>query len=254
MLGQAEYAARAHDIARAHALIDEAQSSGTADREDMERAQYFVDSESGDWQKAVGDARRYAAAIGGRSDRLRAVQVRAFALPLLAVALANAGDFAQAHAEIDKTAGDCVACITARGDIAAQEKNTGAAAYWFAKATEQAPSLPFAYTDWGAMLLRQGRYDAAIAKFEAAHDKGPHFADPLEMWGEALMQKNRSDLALAKFEEAARYAPSWGHLHLKWGEALFYAGHRDQAKKQLAMAAGLTLSAADRAALSRAPH
>jgi tetratricopeptide (TPR) repeat protein len=251
MLGRAEYAARAHDIAKGRALIDEARSSGTTDREDMERAQYFVDRESGDWQKAVADARGYAVAIGGRSDRLRAVQVRAFALPLLAVALANAGDFAQAHAEIDKTAADCVACITARGDIAALEGNTGAAAFWFAKAVEHAPSVPFADTDWGRMLLRQGRYDAAIAKFKAAHDKGPHFADPLEMWGEALMQKNRSDLALAKFEEANKYAPKWGRLHLKWGEALAYAGHKDAAEKQFVQAAGLTLSAGDRAALSR---
>ena len=68
------------------------------------------------------------------------------------------------------------------------------------------------------------------------------------------MQENRSDLALAKFEEANKYAPHWGRLHLEWGEAMFYAGHGDEAKKQFAVAAGLTLSAADRAALSQVPH
>jgi tetratricopeptide (TPR) repeat protein len=101
------------------------------------------------------------------------------------------------------------------------------------------------------MLLREGQYEAAIAKFTVAHDKGPHFADPLEMWGEALMQKNRSDLALPKFEEAAKYAPNWGRLHLKWGEALFYAGKPQDAKKQFAIASALSLPAADTAALAQ---
>jgi hypothetical protein len=38
-------------------------------------------------------------------------------------------------------------------------------------------------------------------------------------------------------------------LHLKWGEALFYAGHRDEAKKQFAIAGGLDLSQADKTTL-----
>jgi tetratricopeptide (TPR) repeat protein len=70
------------------------------------------------------------------------------------------------------------------------------------------------------------------------------------MWGETLMLKNRSDLALAKFEEADKYAPNWGRLHLKWGGALFYAGKKDEAKKQIAIAAALDLSAIDKASLS----
>ena len=98
--------------------------------------------------------------------------------------------------------------------------------------------------------MREGKLDAAVAKFDAAHRIGPHFADPLEMWGEALMAKNRSDLGLAKFEEANKYAPNWGRLHLKWGEALFCVGKRDDAKKQLAMAAALHLSSADKSVLS----
>ncbi|HWE05831.1 MAG TPA: hypothetical protein VG274_03930, partial [Rhizomicrobium sp.] len=118
------------------------------------------------------------------------------------------------------------------------------------------PSLPFAYTDWGEMLLAKGDYNAAIDKFRDADLKGPHFADPLEMWGEALMAKNRSDLALAKFEEANKYAPNWGRLHLKWGEALMYVGKRDEAKDQFAAAGRLDLSSTDTAELARvkAPH
>ena len=130
------------------------------------------------------------------------------------------------------------------------------AATLFADAVEQAPSIPFAYLDWGRMLMAKGDYNGAIAKFAEANQKGPHFADPLEMWGEALMLKGRSDLALAKFEEANKYAPNWGRLHLKGGEALFYAGRKDEARKQFAIAANLDLSVSDKTSLARwmTPH
>ena len=114
-----------------------------------------------------------------------------------------------------------------------------------------APSIPFAYTDWGAMLLRKGDYARAIAKFMLANQKGPHFADPLEMWGEALVRENRSDLALAKFTEAAKYAPNWGRLHLKWGEALLWSGKGEDAQKQFAIAATLDLTPPEISELAR---
>jgi hypothetical protein len=172
--------------------------------------------------------------------------------PWLAYADARLGDFATAETLIGKTPGDCYLCVEMRGNIRSAEKNWPAAGFWFADAVKQAPSIPFAYTDWGAMLLAKGDYDGAIEKHKEANLKGPHFADPLEMWGEALMRRNRSDLALAKFEEAEKYAPNWGRLHLKWGEALFCAGRRDEAKKQLAIASGLELSQSDKAELAKA--
>jgi tetratricopeptide (TPR) repeat protein len=159
--------------------------------------------------------------------------------------------FLAAHAVIDRTPLDCYLCLRVRGKIDVQEQRWPGAAYWFARATRLAPSIPFAYLDWGAMLMAKGDLDDAIAKFSLAHDKAPHFADPLEMWGEALIAKNRSDLALAKFEEADKYAPSWGRLHLKWGEALLYTGRGGEAGKQFAIASKLDLSASDRTALAR---
>ena len=170
--------------------------------------------------------------------------------PWLAYADARLGDFQSAHPLINKTPLDCYLCVRMRGNIEAAAENRSSAELWFTEAVRQAPSIPFAYTDWGAMLLHEGRYDAAIEKFRAANLKGPHFADPLEMWGEALMQKNRSDLALAKFEEANTYAPNWGRLHLEWGKALTYVGRKDEAKKQFAIAAGLDLSRSDKSSLA----
>jgi tetratricopeptide (TPR) repeat protein len=169
----------------------------------------------------------------------------------VAYAMAATGDVKGARALIAGTPRDCDVCLRLRGDIDAFAGNWNDAGFWFAAAEAQAPSLPFAYADWGAALLKKGDIDGAIAKFELANEKGPHFADPLEMWGEALMQENRSDLALAKFEEANKYAPNWGRLHIKWGEALFYAGQRDAAKKQIAIAEGLDMPPDDKALLAK---
>ncbi len=141
---------------------------------------------------------------------------------------------------------DCYICTRMRGRIAAQQGRADAASWWFARAVDQAPSLPFAGADWGRVLLAKGDPDGAIAKFEAAHKQGPNFADPLEGLGEALIAKNRSDVALEKFEKADKLAPNWGRLHLKWGEALVHSGDRLGAEKQFRIAASLDLSPSER--------
>jgi tetratricopeptide (TPR) repeat protein len=171
--------------------------------------------------------------------------------PYFAWALANTGRSADAEALIGKTPLDCDICLRVRGKIASSTRDWRSAEHWFEIVSRRTPSIPFADSEWGAMLLAKGDFDGAIAKFKIANEKGPHFADPLEMWGEALIAKNRSDLALAKFAEAAKYAPNWGRLHLKWGEALLWGGNRSSAKKQFDIAARLDLSANDKAALVR---
>jgi len=171
--------------------------------------------------------------------------------PDLAYAFAQSGDMASAHVLIGRTPADCILCLRRRGSIDVLQKNWGGAQYWFARAVHDAPSLPFAYADWGAMLMAKGDYEGAIPKFKSANEKSPHFADPLEMWGEALMLKNRSDLALEKFAEADKFAPNWGRLHLKWGEALIYVGKPDDAKKQFQIAQSLDLTTAEQSELAR---
>jgi tetratricopeptide (TPR) repeat protein len=174
--------------------------------------------------------------------------------PYAVRALAHTSDMKGAAALIAKTPLDCLICVRVRGELAAMRKDWVEAARWYAIASAQSPSIPFADSDWGAMLLQKGDLDGAIAKFESAHQKGPHFADPLEMWGEALIAKNRSDLALAKFEEANKYAPRWGRLHLKWGEALWWSGDRAAAQKQFVVARGLGLSSPEKAELAKVMH
>jgi tetratricopeptide (TPR) repeat protein len=174
--------------------------------------------------------------------------------PNLALAKAEIDDFKGAHALIDGAPADCDLCLRMRGRIAALEHRYDEAGRDFATVSARSPGIPFADTDWGAMLLRKGDLDGAIAKFDSANKKGPHFADPLEMWGEALIAKNRSDLALAKFEEAANYAPNWGRLHLKWGEALLWSTDKEGAQKQFALARTLDLTPAEKSELARVSH
>jgi tetratricopeptide (TPR) repeat protein len=174
--------------------------------------------------------------------------------PIIAYAMALSGDLAGAHAFIDRTPVDCGLCLRMRGRIDSLEKNWTGADYWFARAVSDAPSVPFAFEDWGQSILTRGLPDAAIEKFKQSNQKGPRFADPLEGWGEALMAKSQSHLALAKFAEAEKYAPNWGRLHLKWGEALYYMGRRDEARAQFARAAALDLTPSEKSELARAPH
>jgi len=187
--------------------------------------------------------------VGPAFDRRDLLMTQIY--PWAALAKARLDDQAGAEAAIAPTPGDCYDCLRVRAMIAAEARQWARADWWFAKAAHDAPSIPFAYADWGTALLASGKPDAAIAQFTLANKKGPHFADPLEGWGEALMAKKQSHLALAKFEEAEKYAPNWGRLHLKWGEALFYAGKKDEAKAQFARAAALDLTPAEKSEIAQ---
>jgi cytochrome c-type biogenesis protein CcmH/NrfG len=179
---------------------------------------------------------------------------RARIVPLAATADARLGNFKAANALVVQIPDHCDLCLRARREIAELEGQHARADWWFARAVSENPSIPFAYSDWGAALVARGKLDDAIAKFESAHRKGSHFADPLEMWGEALIAKNRSDLALAKLEEANKYAPKWGRLHLKWGEALLWSGKGDEAKEQFAAASHLELTPSEKSELAKVAH
>jgi hypothetical protein len=238
------FAARRHDVATARALLVSARASGQADPEESIDAAYYIAMSEGDGAAAVRAARAHTHTPGQSGGEVYATVVnRIETEPMIAMALALAGDAAGARKIAGATPADCYPCEIARASAASAAKDWGRADFWFAHATALAPSIPYAYTDWGRMLMTKGDASGAITKFESANKKGPHFADPLEIWGEVLVAKNRSDLALAKFEEANKYAPNWGRLHLKWGEALLWSGDKAGAQKQFASARTLDLAA-----------
>ncbi|MGD0142407.1 MAG: hypothetical protein ABSC92_04550 [Rhizomicrobium sp.] len=254
----AALAARMHDVPASRALLSEAFAAGFVDDRNAAEARYFADMEAENWSAALADAiAAQTAALSPRGDvsaRYLAAIADVSYTPQIALAESHGGHIALAHRAIDRTSEDCVSCLVARGDIDALERKWDGAAFWFARASELAPSIPFASMEWGRMLLAKGDFDGAIAQFKLANRKGPHFADPLEMWGEALIAKNRSDLALAKFEEAAKYAPNWGRLHLKWGEALLWSGDKVGAEKKFVIAAGLDLTSSEKVELAKVSH
>jgi tetratricopeptide (TPR) repeat protein len=210
---------------------------------------YFVLADAGNWAAAAADLEQADRAALSRND---VNDVRHTLIwPQLALAWAQTGQVRNAEALLARTPVDCTLCLEMRGRVAALEGDDARAAYWFTRALGDAPSLPFADTGWGAMLMAKGDPDGAILKFSNAHGKSPHFADALEMWGEALIAKNRSDLALAKFEEAAKYAPNWGRLHMKWGEALWWSGRHGDARAQFSAAAHLDLTQSEDSELTR---
>jgi tetratricopeptide (TPR) repeat protein len=169
-------------------------------------------------------------------------------------ALANSvsaqGRQAEAEALVAQTPPDCDICVDARAVIAARNGDWAAAERWMAVLDRRTPSVPFAPTEWGKLLLDRGDVDGAITKLREAHRRGPHFADPLELWGEALTKKGDYSGAVARFAEADQYAPRWGRNHLRWGEALMFAGRYGEARRQYEAANGLELSRPDRAALN----
>ncbi|MGC8535643.1 MAG: hypothetical protein ACP5QR_08930 [Rhizomicrobium sp.] len=253
ILARAAISAWLHDPAAGHATLRlVADAPGTSAHALAELRTDLAMAEKR-WSEAAAEAEVYQKALVAdypETPTLSEIKAQNLVAPIEARALAKAHEFEAAGRVIAVTKGDCVPCVTARGEIAALQGKTVVAQYWFARAVALAPDIPFADTDWGKMLLREGKFSAAIVKFSRAHKNGPHFADPLELWGETLIAKNRSDLAVAKFKEAAQNAPNWGRLHLKWGEALLWSGHRDEAKRQFAIASHLFLTPIEKSQLA----
>lgn len=217
---------------------------------------YWLAVERGDWRAALDDAR--AADTWLESHRakrpvmglMQAVWIR----PLEALAMAKTGDTAGAAALIETTPADCYLCLRARGQIATETHDWPTAEHWFGEATRQAPSLPYAFTDWGAERLTHGDLDGAIAVLQQAHKTGPRFADPVELMGEALMRKGNYPGAVAQFRVADKTAPQWGRNHLRWGQSMLRIGHERESKAQLDRARRLSLSTSDRAELDAMLH
>ncbi|HEY5411558.1 MAG TPA: hypothetical protein VIJ94_12610 [Caulobacteraceae bacterium] len=268
MLRTLRLAVAAHDATTVRRRKAEFGSTGDARVELSVRL--YADLAADDWPAAARDATQLVAA----DDQARAITANAddqgaiwwseqiVDRPFLTEARFQLGDVAGAEAAIGPTPLDCYPCLRERGRVAAMQRSWPEADRWFAEAVRQDPSLPFADTDWGEMLLRKSDPDAAIVELKRAHHISPHYADPLEAWGEALMAKRDYAGAISKFADADKDAPKWGRNHLRWGEALMLSGRYGEARVQYVTASGLDLSVGDRAALnvllartaSGAPH
>ena len=199
-----------HDLAAARTALNlndvSTISPGRATFDNI-RAAMLLDAEAGDWPAVLaGETRidQVSAPLPGLAREI-ATEIT----PIVARAKAAMGDLPGAETLISATPMDCDACLRARGKLAAMRRDWSGAERWFAQAARLAPSIPFAYADWGQALLARGDVDGAIGKLQLANAKGPRFADALELWGEALLKKGDFAVAAAKFEAAGKLAPHW---------------------------------------------
>lgn len=164
--------------------------------------------------------------------------------------LATFGRMEEARALIDTTPLDCANCVFGRARIAELAGDHRLADHWFGQYQRMTPSLAEPPMYWGNALLARGEAARAAAQYEIACQRSPHWADPLSRWGEALLKQGKAKAAIAKFRQAEKYAPKWGLNHLLWGEALARLGKRAESRAQFTLAAGLDLTAAERARLT----
>lgn len=175
---------------------------------------YQLAAERGDWPTALAELRRVDGLIeGGKAKSPAAGLLQPVLLkPLLARALLRTGDGAAARTVIGATALDCYLCLRVRAEIAASDSDVAASDRWFKEAVRQAPSVPFAYTEWGDALLGRGDAAQALQKFEAAIRVAPRDADAFKGAGDALARLGRRAEAMSRYKAALSLAPAWPEL------------------------------------------
>lgn len=242
-----------HELSAAQAALgrpDPAFSFPTGTRAlDMAVSETLLMVEKEDWTGALAQGRAVDEILGRYPGVID--QKRSQLDPLIAYALARSGDMTAARALISTTPLDSYDAVIMRGRLTELAGDRRIADHWFGQAVRMAPSVPFAYQAWAEARLARGDLAGAVTQALLAQKAGPRFADPLEVWGEALLASDEPKAACRRFGEAAKLAPRWGRLHLKWGEALAKLGKVDEARSKWRAAAGMDLTAADRARVSQ---
>lgn len=201
-----------------------------------------------DWPAALADLDQIRATTAAQGYLGPVVDQHLLA-PRRAVALARSGRVAEATQLAASLPMDCYRCVRTRGTVAAIAGDAAASDRWFGEALKLAPSLTFAYSEWGEAKLARGDDAGAITLFEQARGKGPHWAEPLKFEGDALVRQGKAADALRRYAAAAERAPRWGGLQLAWGHALNSLGRTAEAREKYLAAADMDLSAAERLAL-----
>jgi tetratricopeptide (TPR) repeat protein len=200
------------DRIKAHQTLD-ATIKGAADDVELPvyraRALGAVAEETGNWAAAVAAMERLQTTAGEPGVKYREQLWRTQVWPLLAYGYARSGQLPRAQELISRTPLDCYLCLRARGRIAALAGDRPGVDGWFSRAVRVAPSLPFAYAEWGRALAEAGNHRTAETKFRAARRRGPNWQDTLVWWGESLRQQGREAEANARFAAAAKLAPNW---------------------------------------------
>ena len=240
-----------HDIDAARRALDDLQGQLAEDSlPDAIPAPGLVALLAGDWAQAERDLRKAdatAVMFGASGATVRATQVT----PYLALAQAMSGQVDAARGTIATTPSDCYVCARVRAIIAGRAGDRPQAERLFKAAVALAPSRPAAYLDWARMRLAAGDAPGAIDRAREAARLAPAWADPLQVWGEALARSGDPRNAAQKFSVAADLSPAWGLPLLGRAQALERLGDPEAAARLRRAAAGLWLTAAERAELQQ---
>lgn len=218
-----------------------------ADVDSMATARLYLAILSEDWADAIAAEHTIAERMLSGSGVFRSAPTLRY---MAIYAYAKHGDSAAARERLQLAAPpDCASCLyysarayAALGDSAFAERE-------FARAARLLPTLPQAHLYWGQARLERGDAAGALPLLREAQRRQPKWADPLKFEADALAALGRWREAEALYAKAEPLAPKWGRLHLKWGEALAKLGNVEEARAHWRAAAGMDLSAAERAEL-----
>lgn len=91
-------------------------------------------------------------------------------------------------------------------------------------AVRRQPGAWEARANWGQVLLKQGRWEAAEAQLRAAAGLQPRSAEVRTYLGDALQHLDQPEAALAEYRAAVQIAPDFAAAHYHLGRALLVAG------------------------------
>jgi tetratricopeptide (TPR) repeat protein len=164
----------------------------------------------------------------------------------IAIAFGRVRDSSEAKRRAAMLPGDCYPCLRAKGFAASASGDRAAAARFFREAIRQAPSIPTAYADLGALMLGAGDANGALEQFRLANAKAPRWPDALKLMGDAFAARRDGANALVHYRRAAELAPRWGALHLAWGSAFLRTGNAEQGRRTVQAALKIGLGDQDR--------
>jgi tetratricopeptide (TPR) repeat protein len=110
------------------------------------------------------------------------------------------------------------------------ERLAGQADALYSKARQINPQVPLVYDYYGAVLARQGKFDAATAAFRKALELKPDYAEAHAALGEILEAQNRPDEAIEQYRRAQ---PPDSAVQLKLWRLLILHGRGREAIPEL---------------------
>jgi len=84
----------------------------------------------------------------------------------------------------------------------------------------------------GAIFVRQGKYQEALAQFTEALRINPDYAEAHANVGAVLIFQRKYQEAFAQFTEALRIKPNYAEAHYELGTAYLAMGDRDSALRE----------------------